>query len=127
MHDSRGNLLRRDNEEVSQRLQHHEGHRCELQAMWADDVEKLVNDRLQDLKIGGDFEDALCTEVDQVNSSPFAAKIKQATPPNRFSMPFFTHFKGDFDLESHLKHFKSVIILYKAGDALMCVGVFFCR
>ncbi|CAL2254935.1 unnamed protein product [Prunus armeniaca] len=35
-------------------------------------------------------------------------------------MPSFTHFKGDFDPESHLKHFKSVMILYKADNALMC-------
>ncbi|CAL8167745.1 unnamed protein product [Prunus armeniaca] len=35
-------------------------------------------------------------------------------------MTSFTHFKGDSDLESHLKHFKSVMILYKAEDVLIC-------
>ncbi|CAL8153309.1 unnamed protein product [Prunus armeniaca] len=34
-------------------------------------------------------------------------------------MPFFTCFKGDSDPESHLRHFKSLMILYKAKDALM--------
>lgn len=32
----------------------------------------------------------------------------------------FTPFKGDSDLESHLKHFRSVMILYKGNDELMC-------
>ncbi|XP_008229038.1 PREDICTED: uncharacterized protein LOC103328428 [Prunus mume] len=31
--------------------------------MYAEDVEKLVNNRLRDLKIGGNFEDALRVEV----------------------------------------------------------------
>ncbi|CAL8133602.1 unnamed protein product [Prunus armeniaca] len=31
-----------------------------------------------------------------------------------------TPFKGDSDPESHLRHFKSAMILYKADDALMC-------
>ncbi|XP_021809105.1 uncharacterized protein LOC110757852 [Prunus avium] len=88
--------------------------------MCAEDVEKLVNDRLQDLKTGGNFEDALRKEMDQVNSTPFTAEIEQAAPSKRFSTPSFTHFKGDSDPESHLKHFKSVTILYKADDALMC-------
>ncbi|XP_034197400.1 uncharacterized protein LOC117612873 [Prunus dulcis] len=88
--------------------------------MCVEDVEKLVNNRLRDLKIGGNFEDALCIEVDQANSSPFTIKIEQAAPPKRFSTPSFTCFKGDSDPESHLKHFKSLMILYKAKDALMC-------
>ncbi|XP_021800741.1 uncharacterized protein LOC110744998 [Prunus avium] len=75
--------------------------------MCAEDVEKLVNNRLRDLRIGGNFEDALRMEVDQANSSPFTAEIEQAAPPKRFSTPSFTCFKGDSDPESHLKHFKS--------------------
>ncbi|CAL8168574.1 unnamed protein product [Prunus armeniaca] len=88
--------------------------------MCAEDVEKLVNDRLRDLKTGGNLEDALCKEMDQVISTPFTPEIEQAAPPKRFSTPLFTHFKGDSDPESHLKHFKSVMILHKADDALMC-------
>ncbi|XP_021829849.1 uncharacterized protein LOC110770076 [Prunus avium] len=88
--------------------------------MYAKDVEKLVNDRLRDLKISGNFKDALRKEMDQANSTPFTPEIEQATPPKRFSTPSFTHFKGDSDPESHLKHFKSVIILHKADGALMC-------
>ncbi|XP_034225716.1 uncharacterized protein LOC117635522 [Prunus dulcis] len=88
--------------------------------MRAEDVEKLVNNRLRDLKIGGNFEDALRIEVDRANSSPFTVKIEQAAPPKRFSTPYFTCFKGDSDPESHLKHFKSLMILHKTEDALMC-------
>ncbi|CAL9003898.1 unnamed protein product [Prunus brigantina] len=90
------------------------------EAMRAEDVEKLVNNRLRDLKIGGNFEDALRMEVDRANSSPFTAEIEQAAPPKRFSTPSFTCFKGDSDPESHLKHFKSLMILHKTEDALMC-------
>ncbi|CAL8174055.1 unnamed protein product [Prunus armeniaca] len=88
--------------------------------MCAEDVEKLVNDRLRDLKTSGNFEDALRKEMDQANSTPFTAKIEQAAPPKRFSTPSFTHFKRDSDPNSHLKHFKSVMILHKTDDALMC-------
>ncbi|CAL8168199.1 unnamed protein product [Prunus armeniaca] len=66
------------------------------------------------------FEDALRVEVDRANFSPFTAEIEQAAPQKRFSTPSFTCFKGDSDPESHLKHFKSLMILYKAKDALMC-------
>ncbi|KAL6273011.1 hypothetical protein ACE6H2_023703 [Prunus campanulata] len=94
--------------------------RREPQAMQAEDVEKLVNDRLQDLKIRVHFEYALRKEVDQVTSSLFTIEIEQAAPPKQFSTPSFTHFKGNSDPKNHLKHFKSVMILYKAEDALMC-------
>ncbi|CAL2272067.1 unnamed protein product [Prunus armeniaca] len=97
MQDSRGDMLHRDNEEVNQRFPNHGGHRSEPQSMRAEDVEKLVNDRLRDLKMRGDFEDALRKEVNQLNSSPFTTEIEQATPPKRFSTPSSTHFKGDFD------------------------------
>ncbi|CAL8992758.1 unnamed protein product [Prunus brigantina] len=72
------------------------------------------------LKTGRNFEDAPRKEMDQENSRPFTVEIEQATPSKRLSTPSFTHFKGDFDPESHLKHFKSVLILYKANDVLMC-------
>ncbi|XP_020412819.1 uncharacterized protein LOC109947297 [Prunus persica] len=96
------------------------GRQREQQAMSAEDGEKLVNDRLCNLKIGGNFEDALCREVDQANSTPFTVDIEQTAPPKRFSTPSFTHFKGDSDRESHLKHYQSIMIFYKAIDALMC-------
>ncbi|CAL9018928.1 unnamed protein product [Prunus brigantina] len=64
--------------------------------------------------------DALRKEMDQAISTPFTHEIEQAAPPKRFSTPSFTHFKGDSDPESHLKHFKSVMILHKDDDALMC-------
>ncbi|CAL8135812.1 unnamed protein product [Prunus armeniaca] len=88
--------------------------------MCAEDVEKLVNDRLRDLKIGGDIKDALRKEMDQAIYTHFTPEIEQVAPPKQFSTPSFIHFKGDFDPESHLKHFKSVMILHKADDALMC-------
>ncbi|VVA37539.1 PREDICTED: VITISV_032574, partial [Prunus dulcis] len=108
------------NEEVNQHRLNREDHQRDRLAMRAEDVEKLVNNRLRDLKIGGNFEDALRIEVDRANSSPFTVKIEQAAPPKRFSTPSFTCFKGDSNPESHLKHFKSLMILYKAEDALMC-------
>ncbi|XP_034208207.1 uncharacterized protein LOC117621764 [Prunus dulcis] len=95
-------------------------HQRDRLAIRAEDVEKLVNNQLQDLKIGGNFKDALRIEVDRAKSSPFTAKIEQAVPSKRFSTPFFTCFKGDSDPGSHLKHFKSLMILYKAEDVLMC-------
>ncbi|CAL2254004.1 unnamed protein product [Prunus armeniaca] len=107
-------------EEVSQRRPNREGRQRDRPTMCMEDVEKLMNDRLRDLKTGGNLDDALRKEIDQANSTPFTAEIEQAAPPKRFSTPSFTHFKGDSDLESHLKHFKSVMILHKADDALMC-------
>ncbi|CAL2242227.1 unnamed protein product [Prunus armeniaca] len=66
------------NEEVNQPHPNRKGHQRDRPAMCAEDVEKLVNNRLRDLKIGGNFEDALHVEIDRENSSPFTAKIKQA-------------------------------------------------
>ncbi|CAL8117138.1 unnamed protein product [Prunus armeniaca] len=109
----------RTNEEVNQRRPNHKSRQRDRPAMCAEDVEKLVNDRLRDLKTGGNLEDALRKEMDQAISTPFTLEIEQAPPPKRFSTPSFTHFKGDSDPESHLKHFKSVMILHKADDALM--------
>ncbi|XP_021830899.1 uncharacterized protein LOC110770985 [Prunus avium] len=110
----------RVNEEVNQRRPNSEGCQRVQPAMRAEDVKKLVNDQLRDLKAGGNFEDALRKEMDQANSTPFTVEIEHAAPPKRFSTPSFTPFKGDSDTESHLKHFKSVMILHKDDDALMC-------
>ncbi|CAL8153306.1 unnamed protein product [Prunus armeniaca] len=108
------------NEEVNQRRSNRKRRQRDRPALRVEDVEKLVNDRLRDLKTSGNLEDALRKEMDQAISTPFTPEIEQATPPKRFSTPSFTHFKGDSDPESHLKHFKSVMILHKADDALMC-------
>ncbi|CAL9004608.1 unnamed protein product [Prunus brigantina] len=54
-------------------------------------------------------------EVDQANSTPFTAEIEQTVPSKRFSTPSFKHFKWDSDPEGHLKHFKSIMIFYKAN------------
>ncbi|XP_016648956.1 PREDICTED: uncharacterized protein LOC107880920 [Prunus mume] len=120
MQSSREGQPLQTNEEVTRSRPNRKGRQRDQLAMCAEDVEKLVNNRLRDLKIGGNFEDALRVEVDRANSSPFTVKIEQAAPPKRFSTPSFTCFKGDSDLKSHLKHFKSLMILYKAKDALMC-------
>lgn len=40
-----------------------------------EDIEKLVKDRLQGLRVGGDLEDALRKEVDQVNSDKTLPKF----------------------------------------------------
>ncbi|KAM2029855.1 hypothetical protein ACFXTI_041145 [Malus domestica] len=55
-----------------------------------------------------------------MNRSPFTDEIKQAKPPRKFNMPYFTSFKGDRDLERHLKHYRSTIVIYRNNDALMC-------
>ncbi|CAL8990540.1 unnamed protein product [Prunus brigantina] len=110
----------RTNEEVNQRRPNRKSRQRDRPAMCAEDVEKLVNDRLRDLKTGGNLEDALRKKMDQAIFTPFTPEIEQAAPPKRFSTPSFTYFKGDSDPESHLKHFKSVMILHKADDALMC-------
>ncbi|CAL2241714.1 unnamed protein product [Prunus armeniaca] len=91
------------NEEVTRSRPNRKGRQRDRLAMCAEDVEKFVNNRLRDLKIDGNFKDALRVEVDRANSSPFTVEIE-----------------GDSDPESHLKHFKSLMILYKAEDALMC-------
>ncbi|KAM2039488.1 hypothetical protein ACFX1T_012921 [Malus domestica] len=55
-----------------------------------------------------------------ISRSPFMDEIEQAEPPCKFSMPYFTSFKEDKDLERHLKHYRSTIILYRNNDNLMC-------
>ncbi|CAL9022627.1 unnamed protein product, partial [Prunus brigantina] len=71
-------------------------------------------------KLARSTEDALCKEIDRVDCSPFTDEVERAPPPKRFTTPSITPFKGDSDPESHLRHFKSAMILYKADDALMC-------
>ncbi|XP_070668768.1 uncharacterized protein [Malus domestica] len=55
-----------------------------------------------------------------LSRSPFTDEIEQEEPPREFSMPHFTSFKEDEDLERHLKHYQSAMILYRNNDALMC-------
>ncbi|CAL9004917.1 unnamed protein product, partial [Prunus brigantina] len=49
----------RTNEEVNQRRPNRESRQRDRPAMCAEDVEKLVNDRLRDLKTGGNLEETL--------------------------------------------------------------------
>ncbi|XP_021803157.1 uncharacterized protein LOC110747264 [Prunus avium] len=70
--------------------------------------------------LNGSNEEALRKEIDRVDCSPFTEEVERAPPPKRFTTPSITLFKGDSDPESHLRHFKSAMILYKADDALMC-------
>ncbi|XP_020421262.1 uncharacterized protein LOC109949601 [Prunus persica] len=107
-------------EEVSRSRSRHQRRRPETPVLRAEDVEKLVNDRLQALQLKGSAGEALHKEIDRVDCSPFTDKVERAPPPKRFTTPSITPFKGDSDPESHLRHFKSVMILYKADDALMC-------
>ncbi|BFG41484.1 hypothetical protein CerSpe_277580 [Prunus speciosa] len=107
-------------EEVNQRRTRPRRHRPEPLPLRAEDVEKLVNDRLQSLQLKGSTDEALHKEIAQVDCSPFTDKVERAAPPKRFTTPSITPFKGDSDPESHLRHFKSAMILYKADDALMC-------
>ena len=79
-----------------------------------------MNDRLQSLQLKGSTEEALRKEIDRVDCLPFTEEVERAPPPKRFTTPSITPFKGDSDPESHLRHFKSAMILYKADDALIC-------
>ncbi|KAM1048310.1 hypothetical protein ACFX1X_027772 [Malus domestica] len=56
----------------------------------------------------------------KISRSPFMDEIEQAEPPREFSMPHFTSFKGDEDLERHLKCYQSIMILYRNNDDLIC-------
>ncbi|KAM1743305.1 hypothetical protein ACFX14_013159 [Malus domestica] len=58
--------------------------------------------------------------MSNMSKSPFTNKIEQAEPPRKFSMPHFTSFKGDGVPKRHLKHYRSIMILYRNNDALMC-------
>ncbi|CAL8119193.1 unnamed protein product [Prunus armeniaca] len=107
-------------EEVSQSRSRHRRRRPETPTLRAEDVAKLVNDQLRGLRLKGSAEEALCKEIDRVDCSPFTDEVERAPPPKRFTTPSITPFKGDSDPESHLRHFKSAMILYKADDALMC-------
>ncbi|TQE00432.1 hypothetical protein C1H46_013940 [Malus baccata] len=55
-----------------------------------------------------------------ISRSPFTDEIEQGEPPHEFSMPHFTSFKGDKDLERHLKRYRIAMILYRNNDDLMC-------
>ncbi|KAI5353295.1 hypothetical protein L3X38_006188 [Prunus dulcis] len=94
-------------EEVSQPRSRHRRRRPETPVLRAEDVEKLVNDRLQALQLKGSTEEAMHKEIDRVDCSPFTDKVERAPPPKRFTAPSITPFKGDSDPESHLRHFKS--------------------
>ncbi|CAL8996408.1 unnamed protein product, partial [Prunus brigantina] len=107
-------------EEVSQSRSRHRRRRHGTSTLRVEDVKKLVNDQLRGLRLKGSTEEALCKEIDRVDCSPFTDEVERAPPPKRFTTPSITPFKGDSDPESHLRHFKSAMILYKADDALMC-------
>ncbi|CAL8117117.1 unnamed protein product [Prunus armeniaca] len=107
-------------DEVSQSHSRHRRRRPETPTLRAEDVAKLVNDQLRGLRLKGSTEEALCKEIDRVDCSPFTDEVERAPPPKRFTTSSITPFKGDSDPKSHLRHFKSAMILYKADDALMC-------
>ncbi|KAM1400412.1 hypothetical protein ACFX2F_027693 [Malus domestica] len=56
----------------------------------------------------------------KISRSPFMDEIEQAEPLREFSMPHFTSFKGDEDLERHLKCYQSIMILYRNNDDPIC-------
>ncbi|XP_048424646.1 uncharacterized protein LOC125470145 [Pyrus x bretschneideri] len=55
-----------------------------------------------------------------ISRSPFTDEIEQAEPLRKFSMPYFTYFKGDGDPDRYLKHYQSTMVLYRNKDAFMC-------
>ncbi|CAL2271155.1 unnamed protein product [Prunus armeniaca] len=65
----------RTNEEVNQRRPNRKSRQRDRPTMCAEDVEKLVNDRLRDLTTSENLEDALRKEMDQAISTPFTPEI----------------------------------------------------
>nr|XP_008363446.1 uncharacterized protein LOC103427155 [Malus domestica] len=55
-----------------------------------------------------------------ISRSPFTDKIEQTDPPCGFTMPHFTLYKGDEDLDQHLKHYCSTMIHYRNNNAVLC-------
>ncbi|KAM2012465.1 hypothetical protein ACFX1T_024326 [Malus domestica] len=85
-----------------------------------EEVERLLTKRLHDFQRNEVTDEALRRNMTNISSSPFTDEIEQAEPPREFSMPHFTSFKGDEDPERHLKRYRSVMILYRNNDELMC-------
>ncbi|XP_068329734.1 uncharacterized protein [Pyrus communis] len=55
-----------------------------------------------------------------ISRSPFVDKIEQTNPRRGFTMPHFTPYKEDEDLDQHLKHYRITMIFYGNNYALMC-------
>ncbi|CAN6711168.1 unnamed protein product [Malus baccata var. baccata] len=51
-----------------------------------------------------------------ISMSPFMNEIEWTYPPRRFTMPHFTPYKGDEDPDRYLKHYCSIIILYRNNN-----------
>ena len=85
-----------------------------------EEVERLFNERLREFRSDKLADETLRWDMTNISRSPFTDEIEQTKPPRKFSMPHFTSFKGDGDLERHLKHYRSAIVLYRNNDALMC-------
>ncbi|KAM1602467.1 hypothetical protein PS1_029635 [Malus domestica] len=85
-----------------------------------EEVEKLLTKRLHDFQRNEVTDKALRWNMTNITRSPFTDEIKQAEPPHEFNMLHFTSFKRDEDSERHLKRYRSVMILYRNNDDLMC-------
>ncbi|KAM2444993.1 hypothetical protein ACFX1W_012988 [Malus domestica] len=85
-----------------------------------EEVERLLTKRLHDFQRNEVMDETLRRDMTNISRSPFMDEIEQAEPSCKFSMPYFTSFKRDKDLERHLKHYRSIIILYRNNDNLMC-------
>ncbi|KAM2937926.1 hypothetical protein FF1_037775 [Malus domestica] len=85
-----------------------------------EEVERLLTKRLHDFQRNEVTDEALRRNIINISRSPFTEEIEEAKPPREFSMPYFTSFKGDEDLERHLKRYQSAMILYRNNDDLMC-------
>ncbi|BBH02938.1 Protein kinase superfamily protein [Prunus dulcis] len=91
-----------DNEEISQ---HRERRQRSRPTMYVEDVKKLVNDRLRD-RAGKHY--------------AFHYQNRVGHSSKEILNAFVYTLQMGFRSQSHLKHFKSVMILHKADDALMC-------
>ncbi|XP_048421218.1 uncharacterized protein LOC125468804 [Pyrus x bretschneideri] len=55
-----------------------------------------------------------------ISRSPFVDEIEQTNPPRGFTMPHFTSYKENEDLDRHLKHYRITMTLYGNNYVLMC-------
>ncbi|KAM1659817.1 hypothetical protein ACFXTH_002742 [Malus domestica] len=70
-----------------------------------EEVKRLLTKRLHDFQCNEVTDEALRWNMTNISRSRFTDEIEQAEPPREFNMPHFTSFKGDKDLERHLKHY----------------------
>ncbi|KAB2602525.1 hypothetical protein D8674_003530 [Pyrus ussuriensis x Pyrus communis] len=79
------------------------------QAQIQEEVQRLVAEQLRGFQCIDTTDDALRKDVANLSKLPW-----------KFSLPHFTLFKRDEDLDRHLMHYQSAITLYANDNVFMC-------